>query len=154
MIQSFMGSRGFGNYGNVEYGFGQESMDWMSDPSGSGLMTGGADCGCPETPKTGKPGVCNPSMKGQSEMSSGITFDDKGCPVLRISSDGKTAEILVDEASAGPTAKQFIAQTRSQPDIEVVSHQSWFAALPITKKLAIAGMGFGALLVLIFAIKS
>lgn len=132
---------GFGSYGDS--GLGQPGFTMTL-----------ADCGCPVNPKTGQPGVCKPEFVNQSEAATGITYDDKGCPVLQFSDDGKVAEILVDESQASATAKEFIKSTRARPGINVVSHQSWFAALPVEHKLAVAGIGFGMLLVLIYAIKS
>jgi hypothetical protein len=143
---------GFGSYGNNEYGFGKARFGQGGGFVPGSLLTGG--CDCPINPKTGQPGVCNPDLANQSEAATGITYDEVGCPVLQTSNDGGEVEILVDESAAGATAKEFIRSATSQPGVRVVRHQNWFAVLPLEKKLAVAGVGFGMLLMLIFAIKS
>ena len=147
MLEQWMHSPvGFGSYGNSEYGFGQPGLFTPS------LVTG--SCECPVNPKTGQPGQCKPDLANQSEAATGIAYDEVGCPVLQTSNDGSEVEILIDESAAGATAKEFIRSATSQPGVRVVRHQNWFEALSLEKKLAVAGIGFGMILMIIFAIKS
>ena len=142
---------GFGSYGNNEYGFANSRFGQGGFVPG-GLLTG--SCECPVNPKTGQPGQCKPDLANQSEAATGITYDEKGCPVLQFSGDGSEVEILVDESSAGETAKGFIRDVASRGDVKVVRHQNWFEVLSLEKKLAVAGIAFGMILIIIFAIKS
>ena len=134
MLGKYMHSRvGFGNYGNLEYGFGQPGMD-MGPPS----LQLDADA-----PDTRIPSVMDDS-RAMLEVVRGREVSD--------------AELLEHEAKVERTSNPNLTEERAREiareKLIAKGQVSWFSVLPMQKKLAIFGLGFGALLIVIFAIKS
>lgn len=108
---------------------------------------------------------CDPSRAGTcgtvAADGSSTCYDERGCPIYKEGITSNQGNIKVLSTKATATGKQFLADRIQQAkdtgetlSIDMFGKKLSVGAMPIEKKLAMGGIALGALLLIIYAVKS